>query len=64
MTLFIIFVLFFIILLYALNIILSIWAYRDCLSKGRSQEYAILVLIATLIFPVLALIIYLIIRND
>jgi hypothetical protein len=47
-----------------LNIITSIWAYRDALRKGKSNEYAIIVLIGTLIFPILGLIVYVIIRND
>lgn len=51
-------------LLLLLNVITSIWAYRDALKKGNSKEYAIIVLIGTLFFPVLGLIIYLIIRND
>lgn len=51
-------------LLFILNIVTSVWAYRDAISKGRSKEYALLVLIATLIFPVLGFIVYLVIRND
>ncbi|WP_241080949.1 PLDc N-terminal domain-containing protein [Natranaerofaba carboxydovora] len=47
-----------------LNVITSIWAYRDALSKGNSKEYSMLVLIATLFFPVIGLIVYLIIRHD
>lgn len=47
-----------------LNIITSIWAYRDSLRKGHSKEYAIIVLIGTLVFPVIGLIVYFIIRND
>jgi hypothetical protein len=47
-----------------LNIVTSIWAYRDSLRRGNSKEYAIIILVATLFFPVLGLIIYLIIRND
>ncbi|CAM4361089.1 PLDc N-terminal domain-containing protein [Paenibacillus tarimensis] len=50
--------------LYLLNIITSIWAYRDARSRGRSREFCLLVLVATLIFPILGLIIYLIVRND
>lgn len=48
----------------ALNVITSIWAYRDALAKGNSKEYSVIVLIGTLFFPILGLIIYLIIRND
>ncbi|MDP5275333.1 PLDc N-terminal domain-containing protein [Chengkuizengella axinellae] len=47
-----------------LNVITSIWAYRDSVRKGKSKEYAIIVLIGTIFFPVLGLIIYLVIRND
>jgi predicted permease len=56
--------LFFGLLLFVLNIVTSIWAYRDSIRKGNSKEYAIIVLIGTLVFPVLGLIVYLIIRND
>ncbi|PZD94228.1 hypothetical protein DNH61_19235 [Paenibacillus sambharensis] len=54
----------FILGLYLLNIITSIWAYRDARSRGRNREFCLLVLIGTLVFPVLGLIIYLIVRND
>lgn len=47
-----------------LNIVTSVWAYRDALQKGRSREYALLVLIGTLVFPIIGLIVYFIIRND
>lgn len=47
-----------------LNVITSVWAYRDSLQKGNSKEYALVVLVGTLFFPVLGLIVYLIIRND
>lgn len=50
--------------LFALNILTSVWAYNDCLSNGRSREYALLVLILTLIFPVMGLIVYVLIRNQ
>lgn len=51
-------------LIFILNIITSIWAYRDSLRKGNSKEFAVVVLLGTLFFPVIGLIIYLIIRND
>ncbi len=51
-------------LIFLLNIITSIWAYRDSQRKGKSKEYALVVLIGTLFFPIIGLIIYLIIRND
>lgn len=50
--------------LFFLNIATSVWAYRDALNKGNSKEYALIVLVGTLVFPVLGFIIYLIIRND
>jgi pilus assembly protein TadC len=49
---------------FILNIVTSVWAYRDSLRKGNSKEYAIVVLIGTLFFPILGLIVYLIIRGD
>lgn len=58
------FILFFSLGILILNVVTSIWAYRDSISKGNSKEYALVVLIGTLIFPVLGLIVYLIIRND
>ncbi|MFD1017980.1 PLDc N-terminal domain-containing protein [Thalassobacillus hwangdonensis] len=56
--------LFFGLILFILNIVTSIWAYRDSKRKGRSQEYALIVLFGTIFFPVIGLIVYLIIRND
>ncbi|MBM7572206.1 hypothetical protein [Aquibacillus albus] len=56
--------LFFGLILFLLNVITSIWAYKDSLKKGKSKEYAIIVLIGTLILPILGLIVYLIIRSD
>lgn len=53
-----------ILLLYLLNIITSIWAYRDARRRGNSKEYALIVLVGTLIFPIAGLIVYLVIRND
>ncbi|WP_188205634.1 PLDc N-terminal domain-containing protein [Alkalibacillus aidingensis] len=50
--------------IFILNIMTSVWAYRDSIEKGKSKEYAIIVLIGTLFFPVMGLIVYLIIRND
>jgi len=49
---------------FLLNILTSIWAYRDSLRRGNSKEFSIVILICTLFFPVIGLIIYLIIRND
>jgi hypothetical protein len=61
---FIFIVLFFVVVVLILNIITSIWAYRDALRKGNSKEYAVVVLLGTLFFPIIGLIVYLIIRND
>jgi hypothetical protein len=50
--------------LFLLNIATSVWAYRDAKRLGKSNEFAVLVLIGTLVFPVAGLIVYLIVRND
>ncbi|WP_371825496.1 PLDc N-terminal domain-containing protein [Pontibacillus sp. ALD_SL1] len=55
---------FIVIALFILNIVTSIWAYRDAQRKGKSKEYAIIVLILTIIFPFIGLIVYFFIRND
>ncbi|RSL31632.1 hypothetical protein D7Z54_19505 [Salibacterium salarium] len=57
-------VIFFVIGLFLLNIITSIWAYRDSIRKGNSKEFALLILLGTLFFPLIGLIIYLFIRNN
>lgn len=57
-------VLFISLFLLALHILVCVWAYRDCVSKGRSSEYAIIVLVGLLFFPVVGLIVYLLIRNN
>lgn len=49
--------------LFILNIITSVWAYQDAKRMGRSNEYALLLLIGTLFFPVAGIIVYLIIRR-
>ncbi|RWZ60782.1 hypothetical protein EQV77_05665 [Halobacillus fulvus] len=51
-------------LLLILNIMTSVWAYRDATRKNKSTAYCLVVLIGTLFFPVVGLIVYLIIRND
>ncbi|SDI52928.1 Phospholipase_D-nuclease N-terminal [Alteribacillus bidgolensis] len=58
------FILMFILGLFLLNIFTSVWAYRDSIRKGNSKEFALIVLIGTLFFPVIGLIVYLIIRNN
>ncbi|GIO00512.1 PLDc N-terminal domain-containing protein [Brevibacillus laterosporus] len=47
-----------------LNILISIWAYRDSRSRGNSKEFSLIVLIALLAFPIIGLLIYLVIRRD
>ncbi|SFJ90906.1 Phospholipase_D-nuclease N-terminal [Halobacillus dabanensis] len=47
-----------------LNIVTSVWAYRDSIRKGKNSTYSLVVLIGTLFFPLVGLIVYLIIRND
>lgn len=51
-------------MLFLLNIATSVWAYRDAKRMGKNNEYALLVLIGTIVFPVVGFIIYLIIRRD
>jgi len=61
------FILFFVFIAFALflaHIVLCVWAYRDCVKRGKSTEFAIIVLLAMLFFPIIGLIVYLIIRND
>ncbi|MET3507812.1 PLDc N-terminal domain-containing protein [Halalkalibacter oceani] len=48
---------------FLLNLFTSIWCYRDSLNQRNSKEYSLLILVATLFFPVLGFIIYLIIRR-
>lgn len=50
--------------LFIVHIAICVWAYRDCMRKGRSPEFALLVLIGLFFFPFLGLIVYLLIRND
>lgn len=49
--------------LFLLNIATSVWAYLDAKRMGKSNEYAVLLLIGTLIFPIAGLIVYLLIRR-
>ncbi|WP_306220523.1 hypothetical protein [Cohnella sp. WQ 127256] len=52
------------IVLFVVHIAICVWAYRDASRKGYSTEFALLILVALLFFPVIGLIIYLIIRNE
>lgn len=58
------FIFIFLLLLLLINVMTSVWAYRDAIRHGNSKEYAVLVLIGTLFFPIVGLIVYLIIRRD
>ena len=46
------------------NIFISIWAYRDSRKRGNSKEFSLIVLVALLLFPIIGLIVYLVIRKD
>ncbi|MEC0229584.1 PLDc N-terminal domain-containing protein [Paenibacillus alba] len=50
--------------LFVVHIVLCVWAYRDSIRRGKSTEFAIIILLAMLFFPIIGLIVYLIIRND
>lgn len=54
----------FILFLNVINVLISIWAYRDSRRRGNSKEFSIVVLIALLFFPIIGLIVYLVIRKD
>lgn len=49
---------------FLLHIVVCVWGYNDARRKGRSPEFAILVVLGLLFFPVVGLIIYLLIRNN
>ncbi|WP_168118872.1 hypothetical protein [Paenibacillus sp. HB172176] len=55
--------LFILLILFLLNIVTSIWAYNDAKRLGKSNEYALLILLGTLFFPVMGLIVYIVIRR-
>lgn len=48
---------------FILHAVVCIWGYRDARRKGRSPEYALLVVLGLLFFPVLGLVVYLLIRD-
>ncbi|ALS28153.1 phospholipase D nuclease [Paenibacillus sp. 32O-W] len=56
--------LFFIMIPLLIHISLGVWVYRDARRRGRSAEYAIVALLAVLMFPVVGIIVYLFIRYD
>jgi uncharacterized membrane protein YhaH (DUF805 family) len=47
-----------------LHIALCVWAFRDCRRRGKSSEFALIVVVALFFFPVMGLIVYLLIRNE
>ncbi|GAB6928594.1 hypothetical protein JCM10914A_25770 [Paenibacillus sp. JCM 10914] len=46
-----------------LHIAICVWGYNDARRKGRSPEFALLVVLGLLFFPVAGFIVYLLIRN-
>lgn len=50
-------------LLFIIHIMICIWGYRDARRLGRSPEFALLILLGLLFFPVVGLILYLLIRR-
>jgi hypothetical protein len=58
------FFLFLSLIFFIIHVAICVWAYRDAIRKGRSQEFALLVIVALFFFPILGLIVYLLIRND
>lgn len=46
-----------------LYISVCVWGYRDARRRGKSSEYALLVMIGLLFFPVIGVIVYLLIRD-
>lgn len=57
------FVLFFVAGMFVLHIVECVWSYRDAIRRGYSQEFALLVLLGVLFFPLIGLIVYLLIRR-
>lgn len=47
-----------------LHIAICVWGYRDAQARGKSSEYALLIVLGLLFFPVVGLIVYLLIRNN
>lgn len=47
-----------------INIITSIWIYRDAIRQGNNNEYALIVLFGTLLLPFIGAFVYLIIRKN
>lgn len=49
---------------FIIHVAICVWAYRDAIRKGKSQEFALIVIVGLFFFPILGLIVYLLIRND
>ncbi|SMF91051.1 hypothetical protein SAMN05661091_5334 [Paenibacillus uliginis N3/975] len=48
---------------FILHIAICVWGFRDARRRGRSSEYALLVVLGLLFFPVVGVIVYLLIRD-
>lgn len=51
------------ILFFIFHVAICVWGFRDARRRGRSQEYALLVTLGLLFFPVVGFIVYLLIRD-
>jgi hypothetical protein len=56
-------VLLFVVMFFVIHILLCVWAYRDCIRRNRSSEFALIVLLLLFLFPFAGLIVYLLIRD-
>lgn len=50
-------------LFFILHIAICVWGFRDARRRGKSSEYALLVLLCLLFFPIVGIIVYLLIRD-
>ncbi|WP_054958461.1 hypothetical protein [Paenibacillus dakarensis] len=46
------------------HIAICVWGYRDAKRRGKSPEFALLVVLGLLFFPIAGLIVYLLIREN
>ncbi|WP_106770023.1 PLDc N-terminal domain-containing protein [Paenibacillus faecalis] len=46
-----------------LHIGICVWGYRDAKRRGKSSEYALIVLVLLLFFPIVGIIVYFLIRD-
>ena len=49
---------------FVLHIAVAVWIYRDAIQYGRTQEFALILLVAALMFPVMGPVVYWIIRKQ